>query len=164
MKGSPIAALAAAVLLLSGIAPAQERQPDRPSITTIQLRNAYADEIAKILTARLGGERDVQITWDGRTNRILLRGNDETVRQAKRILDRLDRPPRKSGVYIFQLKHANAVQAAVLMNVFLKVVPYPGAHGRIRVTPDGRTNSLLICGMTEEEAELLEAILSRIDD
>jgi type II secretory pathway component GspD/PulD (secretin) len=162
MTGSLVAALAA-VLLLPEVGLVQERQPDRPATTTFQLKNSYADEVGKILAARLGKDGEVQITWDERTNKIFLRGNEETVRRAKRILERFDPPPRtKYYMPIFQLKHAKAVPTAVLMKVFLNLVPYPGGRSRIRVTPDERTNSLIICGLIEEEALLLEAILSRI--
>jgi type II secretory pathway component GspD/PulD (secretin) len=162
MIPSLVAALAA-VLLLPGVGLVRERQPDRPVITVFRLKHAIAERAAKVLTAHLGKDRDVQITWDELNNIVFLQGSAETARQAKTILDRLD-VRRDSYNFVFPLKHTSAARTATLMNAILTVIPFLDWDCRFHMRAEEGRNRVIVIGVTKEEARLLRKILSRIDE
>jgi type II secretory pathway component GspD/PulD (secretin) len=67
-----------------------------PSLTTIRLKNAEAEETAGILEKVFSRDAP-EVTPFPRTNSIIIRADDKTLKEIKALLMELDAPEQSSG-------------------------------------------------------------------
>ena len=93
-------------------------------VETVSLRYSQAEEIMGMVDAMssTGSSKDVKgarvrIVADTRTNRILIKGDSNSRRRIRQIINMLDVPSadRLGGLRVFRLKHANAKNLAEIL-------------------------------------------------
>lgn len=151
----------------------------------IYLKNAQADTVAQLLRKEeqrrsgrrgadaAGGVPDGNITPDSRLNAVILSDALDDKDFYKRFITLLDvAPPEASSrINVYYLENAEAEDLGKVLDVLTKPAPSaampPGAaaptltqefSGRIVITPDKTTNSLIIMASTSDYANLIQVI------
>ena len=136
-----------------------------PEIEVYQLRHvkgsaleALIEDVLDELTDPLQGR--ISITPIIKPNALLLIGWGEAVKAAKKLIERLDRPVEPdSQMRVFALKHAPATEVGESISTFLN--DRGGLGPDVLITPNPRTNSLIVNGSPrdlEEVAKLIERL------
>jgi general secretion pathway protein D len=147
----------------------------------IKLRYAVAEDVVKMLDSlnkseakAAGGEQEVLLVADVRTNSVLISGDELERARMRSLVTHLDTPLEQSGnVKVVYLEYANAVDIAeVLTNVMKNISELDAAEGggkaggrsssTATIEADEGTNSLIITADTDEMAAL-EAVIARLD-
>jgi general secretion pathway protein D len=146
----------------------------------VKLRYAVAEDVVKMLDSlnkseakAAGGEQEVLLVADVRTNSVLISGDELERARMRSLVNHLDTPLEQSGnVKVVYLEYANAVDIAeVLTNVMKNISELDAAEGggkaasrtgTATIEADEGTNSLIITAPPDEMAAL-EAVIARLD-
>jgi type II secretion system protein D len=137
-----------------------------PQIEVLPLDHAGSEQIAaivtqiydQILSPRQG---QVSITPLVKPNALLLIGREESIRIVVDLVRQLDQPVGPSSQFsVFRLKHAAAADVATTITTFY--TERTGLGTRVVVTPEVRSNSLIIQASPRDLAEVSE-LIARID-
>ena len=112
-----------------------------PKVVMYRIKEMTAAWVAKKLTRSMGKRSDVYIEILEETNTLLIRANDETIRQVIPILKQIeDNAPR---LFCLQLKNGDAI---LVGNVLRLMAAYPPLSGddSLRIVTDSRTNSIIL--------------------
>jgi len=138
-------------------------------VKIFELKNAKAETVAKMLTqlagtpvryytSKDGSKRPVptpatsktgtKVVADEAGNRIIVSGTVTAIETIAKLIEKLDKGVTLTGgMRIFPLKNANAEQIAQIVT---RATAKPDARGTYRsnlqVSPDGRTNALIVVG------------------
>lgn len=147
----------------------------------VKLRYAVAADVVKMLDTlnkseakAAGGEQEVLLVADERTNSVLISGDELERARMRSLVNHLDTPLEQSGnVKVVYLEYANAKDLAeVLTNVMKNISEMEGAEGggkggagarsTATIEADEGTNSLIITA-DPNEMSALEAVIARLD-
>ena len=146
----------------------------------IKLRYAVAEDVVKMLdklskseAKQAGGEPEVLLVADERTNSVLVSGDELERARLRKLINHLDTPLEQSGnVKVIYLEYADAIDLAeVLTRVMQNISQLDPAEGGAAarsssksstIEADEGTNALIITADTDEMAAL-EAVIHRLD-
>ena len=145
----------------------------------IKLRYAVADDVVKMLdklnkseAKQSGGEPEVLLVADSRTNSVLVSGDEIERARLRKLINHLDTPLEQSGnVKVIYLEYAEATEIADVLTRVMKNIsdlePAEGSPARRQsdsatIEADEGTNALIITADTDEMAAL-EAVIHRLD-
>lgn len=137
-----------------------------PVIEFYQLQHANCMSMAVILDMvavdLIGGRQGkIHVTPLIKPNAFLLIGWGEAVTAMKDLIAKLDQPvPPESQLRIYRLRHESVLRAAATVEDVFRDAESMAA--RVTVTPDVRTNSLIVRA-APRDLEELELLISRID-
>ena len=153
-------------------------QPSEGAVRIIQLQNANAVDLAKIISAAIPHKtikvKDAKgrvktqtvsiakIVPDPGTNRLLVSATPDLMKQIEEMVKKLDDAPVIAGVQLFPLKVANATALVeIVRSAFAKRDSKGKTIYTFSVTADARTNTLIVNGPASEMqgvTKLLEAL------
>jgi general secretion pathway protein D len=146
----------------------------------IKLRYAVATDVVRMLdqlnkteAKQSGGEAEVLLVADERTNSVLVNGDELQRARMRRLIQHLDTPLEQSGnVKVIYLEYANAKEIAEVLTRVMKNItelesgeggkPQRRSGSNSTIEADEGTNSLIITADTDEMAAL-EAVIQRLD-
>ncbi len=145
----------------------------------VKLRYAVAEDVVRMLDQlnkseekRSGGESEVLLVADKRTNSVLVSGDEIERARIRKLVSHLDTPLEQSGnVKVIYLEYAQATEIAeVLTRVMQNISELDGSEekkparsgGKPTIEADEGTNSLIITADTGEMAAL-ESVIQRLD-
>jgi len=145
----------------------------------IKLRYAVAEDVVKMLeqlnkseAKQAGGEKEVLLVADARTNSVLVSGDEIDRARLRTLINHLDTPLEQSGnVKVIYLEYAEATAIAEVLTRVMKNIsdldPVEGKPARrsaetATIEADEGTNALIITAETDEMAAL-EAVIHRLD-
>jgi type II secretion system protein D len=137
-----------------------------PQIEVLQLDHAGSEQVAAIVTQIYDQvlsprQGQVSITPLVKPNALLLIGREESVRLVVDLVRQLDQPVGPTSQFsVFRLKHAAAADVATTITTFY--TERAGLGTRVVVTPEFRTNSLIVQASPRDLAEVAE-LIDRID-
>ncbi len=146
----------------------------------VKLRFAVAVDVVKMLdqlnkseAKQAGGEPEVLLVADSRTNSVLVSGDELDRARVRKLISHLDTPLEQSGnVKVIYLEYADAMDLAEVLTRVMKNIseldtPEGGKPARrsgnsATIEADEGTNALIITADTDEMAAL-EAVIHRLD-
>jgi general secretion pathway protein D len=174
---------------LLGILQLIDSEKPREGAEVIFLKNAAADNIAKVVQEWLGGRAAKApaqpgapaagtggiVVPDSRLNALVVFGSDRDKEDVKKLVMLLDviPPTTSSKVNVHYLENADATEVAKVLDGVVKgSAPTPGAPGqpgaapqqaafeggKIAITPDKATNSLVVMASPTDYQNLLQVI------
>ncbi|MGL4565536.1 MAG: type II secretion system secretin GspD [Halioglobus sp.] len=133
---------------------------------------AMLDQLTKSEAKQSGGEAEVLLVADTRTNSVLVSGDELERARIRRLVEYLDTPLEQSGnVKVVYLEYAQASEIAdVLTRVMQNInrldtsegAKKPRTDNSATIEADEGTNSLIITAETDEMASI-EAVIRRLD-
>jgi general secretion pathway protein D len=130
------------------------------------------DQLAKSEAKQSGGESEVLLVADARTNSVLVSGDELERARIRTLVEYLDTPLEQSGnVKVVYLEYANATDIAdVLTRVMQNInrldtsegAKKPRSDNSATIEADEGTNSLIITADTDEMAAI-EGVIQRLD-
>ncbi|MBP6683550.1 MAG: type II secretion system secretin GspD, partial [Halioglobus sp.] len=133
---------------------------------------AMLDQLTKSEAKQSGGESEVLLVADTRTNSVLVSGDELERARIRRLVEYLDTPLEQSGnVKVVYLEYAQASEIAdVLTRVMQNInrldtsegAKKPRTDNSATIEADEGTNSLIITAETDEMAAI-EAVIRRLD-
>ena len=156
----------------------------REGIEVIFLKNASAENAAKAIqqwltggeartgqTTAAGGGNMGSVLADQRLNALIVFGNQNIKQAIRELVVKLDVPPPEasSKVNVYYLENADATEMAKVLDGVVKGITAaaaPGAapqaspfeSGKVTITPDKATNSLVIMASSADYTNLLQVI------
>ncbi len=159
----------------------------REGIEVIFLKNASAENTAKAVQQWLGGESKSpgaagtagggsmgSVLADQRLNALVVFGNESIKQAIRELVAKLDVPPPEasSKVNVCYLENADATEMAKVLDGVVKGITASAAagaaagapqaspfdSGKVTITPDKATNSLVIMASAADYANLLQVI------
>jgi general secretion pathway protein D len=157
------------------------------SISVIPIEYADSDEMVKIIDSvfnapaaagqppRRGGQKDVTLVSDKRTNTILVVASEtstERVRELVRMLDK-EMPRGSEKIHVYYLENAKAEELATVLQEFPTKDGGAGDAGKgkqlapvvsenVKITADKATNSLIIVA-EKDDYDVLKDIIRKLD-
>ena len=149
-------------------------------VSIVQLEHAWVGDLVKLLenlTPEKGGKRkdqpsSVTLVADERTNRLIIRGDNNAVRRLRSLVIELDIPQNQTGaVQVVRLSHADAKSLAELLKTFTDGAPAAGgqkgqaaaaAPGKVSIQADESLNALIIRAEPAQMTEI-KAVISQLD-
>ena len=150
-------------------------------LTVIPLRHANAPQLVQLLSRVFAsgrpakkGELEQIITFvaDERTNTLVLHASEDDTKRAKKLIAMLDKemPRGKDNIHVHYLEHATAVDLAKVLQALSINQAREGSgrkeapviSGRVKITPDKATNSLIIMA-NKDDYQVLQAIIQKLD-
>jgi len=145
----------------------------------VALRYAVAEDVVRMLeklnaseAKASGGEVDVLLVPDKRTNSVLVTGDELQRARIRTLIDYVDTPLEQTGnVKVIYLEYAQATEIAEVLTRVMQNIskldqgegPRPQASGSsATIEADEGTNSLIITADADEMAAL-EAVVQRLD-
>ncbi|MHC5004042.1 MAG: secretin N-terminal domain-containing protein, partial [Planctomycetota bacterium] len=149
----------------------------------VALQEGRADEIARIVrdqfVRRRGGGEPVSVSFDVRTNSIIISAPREQFAQARALIERLDSPAASDETIIrtYALEGARADEVVRILGETLQLDARGQTDGitiklaaedeavevRAKIVADRRSNSLIVTA-TEESFPVIEKLISQVDD
>ena len=130
------------------------------------------DQLTKSEAKQSGGETEVLLVADARTNSVLVSGDELERARIRKLVEYLDTPLEQSGnVKVVYLEYAQAPEIAeVLTRVMQNInrldtsegAKKPRTDNSATIEADEGTNSLIITAETDEMAAI-EAVIHRLD-
>ncbi len=137
-----------------------------PEVEVVSLNHASSEALAPLLTAiepelAAGRPGKVSITSLHKPNGLLLIGRPEAVKSVRELISKLDQPVAPEMLLrVFPLRHAPAASTSTtVQDLFAKPT---GLGTRLVVTPDVRTNSLIVQAAPRDMVEV-ESLIRRLD-
>ncbi|MEI6305622.1 MAG: type II secretion system secretin GspD [Deltaproteobacteria bacterium] len=151
----------------------------REGIEVIFLKNAVAESAAKAIQQWLaGGENKPagqtsgssmgSVLADQRLNALIVFGNQNIKQAIRELVAKLDvsPPEANSKVNVHYLENADATEMAKVLDAVVKGISAPGGapqaspfdSGKVTITPDKATNSLVIMASTSDYNNILQVI------
>ncbi|CAI3163717.1 Type II secretion system protein D [Acinetobacter oleivorans] len=124
-------------------------------IEAISLQSSQAEEIITQLEAMsaTGASKDfngarIRIIADNRTNRILVKGDPETRKRIRHMIEMLDVPSadRLGGLKVFRLKYASAKNLSEILQGLVTGQPVSSSNGGGAVASSGGINNSMVNG------------------
>lgn len=151
-------------------------QIDQSSVVeteVVKLEFAMAEDVARFVTqiekpgAADGGQAELTVVPDKRTNSVLVHGDDLQRQRIRQLIERLDRPRTKdSNVRVVYLKYAKAENVATVLNGVLqnmaRTEENQAQRQEVNVQADEATNSILMTADGDTMESLL-AVINRLD-
>ncbi|WP_051235350.1 type II secretion system secretin GspD [Marinimicrobium agarilyticum] len=151
-------------------------QIDQSSILkteVVELEFAMAEDVARYVTqiekpgAADGGQSELTVVPDKRTNSVLIHGDDLQRQRIRQLIEQLDRPRTKdSNVRVVYLKYAKAENVATVLNGVLqnmaRTEENQNQRREVNVQADEDTNSILMTADSDTMESLL-AVIDRLD-
>ncbi|MGE3313602.1 MAG: secretin N-terminal domain-containing protein [Planctomycetaceae bacterium] len=140
-----------------------EAEPEIEIVPLKHISSEAASEILAKVNLDLIGARQGRATATALVspNSLLLVGWGEAMKALKELIAKLDQPADPDSQFrVFRLKYAPASVAATNLQTFF--TGRTGLGTRVRVTPDPRTNSLLVHASPRDMLEI-EKLIERID-
>lgn len=148
-------------------------QIDQSSVVeteVVELEFAMAEDVARHVTqiekpgAADGGQSELTVVPDKRTNSVLIHGDDLQRERIRTLIERLDRPRTKdSNVRVVYLKYAKAENVATVLNGVLqnmaRTEENQNQRREVNVQADEDTNSILMTA----DSDTMESLLGVID-
>ncbi|UCD89894.1 MAG: type II secretion system protein GspD, partial [Desulfobacterales bacterium] len=149
-------------------------------LSVIPLEYADSTKFVKILSSVFKSQRkpkpgdigtQTKFVADERTNTIVVLASEIETLRIQRLIQLLDKetPRGKEKIRVYYLEHANAEELAkVLQELPTKQGAAPDAKkvpfvsGKVKITSDNATNSLIIMGDTDDY-QVLEEIIKKLD-
>jgi len=137
-----------------------------PTIEIYYLKNVASTAMAEIIGPMYGThfaphQGAVSITALVKPNALLLIGREGSIKSALDLISRLDLPGDPANQFrVFRLKHATASVASGMVTQFF--ANRAGLAGSATVTPDARSNSLIIQASPRDLVEISQ-LIRRID-
>ena len=154
-------------------------------VRVFELKNAKAATVAKMLSELAGTATRYYTSKDGKRiavpssasskgkakvvadevgNRIIVSGTAADIETIAGLIEKLDKGVTLSdGMRIFRLKNANAEQIAEIVS---RATGKPDSRGNYRssmqISPDGRTNSLIVVG-SPTDVQVAEGVIKELD-
>jgi general secretion pathway protein D len=145
----------------------------------IKLRYAVAEDVVKMLdqlnkseAKAAGGEPEVLLVADARTNSVLVSGDELERARLRKLVSHLDTPLEQSGnVKVIYLEYADAMDIAEVLTRVMKNISELDSEGgkaagktgnTSTIEADEGTNALIITADPDEMAAL-EAVIVRLD-
>jgi general secretion pathway protein D len=147
----------------------------------IKLRYAVAEDVVRMLDQLSkseakqsgGAEPEVLLVADGRTNSVLVSGDELERARIRKLVNHLDTPLEQSGnVKVVYLEYANAAEIAEVLTRVMQNMsrlgtgeggkPARAADSSATIEADEGTNALIITADADEMAAL-EAVIHRLD-
>jgi general secretion pathway protein D len=155
----------------------------REGAELVFLKNAAADNVATLVKDWLGGKSSkpgqpattgaAAVVADTRLNALIIFGSDKDKRDVKKLISLIDvvPPTTSSKVNVYYLENAEAAEVAKVLEGLVKgsaaTPAAPGAAapqqaifegGKLSITPDKATNSLVIVASPNDYQNLLQVI------
>ncbi len=170
---------------LHGLLKTIDTERTREGLEIIFLKNASAETTARIVQQWLGGAdakpgaqpaargasaSTTSVLTDSRLNALLIFGNETNKKAIRELVAKLDVTPREasSKVNVYYLENTDATEMAKVLDGVVKGISaqQPGAapqaspfdSGKITITPDKASNSLVIMASPTDFAELTQVI------
>ncbi len=137
-----------------------------PEVEVVPLDHASSEALAPLLITIepelvAGRPGKVSITALNKPNALLLIGRAEAVKAVRELIAKLDQPVApETQLRVFRLRHAPAATASTTVQEFF--TKRTGLGTRAVVTPDVRSNSLIVQAAPRDMAEV-DALIQRID-
>ena len=164
---------------LSAVVAMMDTVPSLANIRIFPLQHADAATVQRIITdlysgpgaTRLPPEDRPNVAIDIRTDALVVSGNETAFTVVTNLLSQLDREGEAfAGQFrLVALKHAKASQLASVLEQFFRAKQSaeaargPSARGlTVTVTPDDRSNTLLITG-SRESFDAIERMIAQLD-
>ncbi len=146
----------------------------------VKLRYAVAEDVVRMLDQlnkseekRSGGESEVLLVADKRTNSVLVSGDELERARIRKLIAHVDTPLEQSGnVKVIYLEYAQATEIAEVLTRVMQNIselesaeekkPARAAGKSATIEADEGTNSLIITADTGEMAAL-ESVIQRLD-
>lgn len=134
----------------------QPLQKDDPEI--YQIKNGVAEDMAKTINESLqkkdkavvGGD-DIRVMADSRLNALILIGSSYAKESIKKLIALLDTPQKDmtGNMKVYFLENADAVELAKVLDSVVKGIEEKAKQpaeikGKVTITPDKATNSLIV--------------------
>jgi len=138
----------------------------KPEVEVVELKHVSSEALAPLLLTvqrdlLAGRPGQVSIASLNRPNAILLVGWGEAIQSVRELITKLDREVEpQTQLRVFRLKHAPAAATATMVEQSFATPT--GLGTRLVVTPDIRSNALIVQAAPRDMAEI-EALLARID-
>jgi len=138
----------------------------KPMIEIVPLVNVAGEALAGVVTQIYDAvlsprQGKVSITALVKPNALLLIGRAESVQAVTELVKKLDQPVDPTSQFaVYPLKYATATAVAVTLQNFF--VARPGLAATLQVTPDVRSNSLIVRGSPRDLIEAGE-LIKRLD-
>ena len=149
-------------------------------LSVIPLEYADSTKFVKILSSVFKSQRkpkpgdigtQTKFVADERTNTIVVLASEIETLRIQRLIQLLDKetPRGKEKIRVYYLEHANAEELAKVLQELptkkggapdAKKVPF--VSGKVKITSDNATNSLIIMGDTDDY-QVLEEIIKKLD-
>ncbi len=147
-------------------------QPIERDIETVRLEHASAEEMVRVLGEMATEEQaaEARVAADPRTNRVLIRGGEQTRIELRALIADLDQPTDlEDDTRVIHLRHANAEDLVEIIaeagRAQTELGAEEGAEGE-RAEPvvqaDGSSNALVLSGRPEILASL-ESLIRQLD-
>ena len=120
---------------------------------------------------RRSGRDAIAVTVDARSNTLIVSASPENILVVKELIKQIDSQDyaKDGSIQMFSLKHARASQVATVLEQFFRAKRASEAAGGslersvpVTVTPDDRTNTLLVTG-GKETFEAIERMIAQLD-
>ncbi len=152
-------------------------------LSVIPLNYADAAKFAKLLAAifqeksaksKIAPDNTIKFVADDRTNTLIVMASNDETRRIKRLIDMLDRdvPRGDEKVRVYYLENAVADDLAKTLQTLTGNVPAgvdeggkktaPVVSGRVKITSDKATNSLIIMA-DKDDYRVIEDIIQKLD-
>jgi type II secretory pathway component GspD/PulD (secretin) len=125
--------------------------------TAIPLREAEAKAVVKKLRPLLNSK--TVLAADAITNSVVIKGSADELKRAMAIVERLDFA-RMREIMVVKMEYTNASQIATAATL---VLYYFNDESCNRIVADSRTNSVLICGGTKDNAKRIVSAIQFLD-
>ena len=139
-------------------------ESEKPEFIVYHLRNAIAEEVLPVLEEVFMDhvDADLSISADKKNNRILVKANGETHKAVRKMLAKLDNPPKNTSVVkAYSLRYVEVELAQKLLERIL------GERKSLKVAADVRSNLLIVSGSREDHdvvADLIKTVDSNSPD
>ena len=137
-----------------------------PEVEVVNLKHVSSQALVPLLQQiqqdlLMGRPGRVTIAALNKPNAVLLVGWGESIKSVRELISKLDQPvPPQTQLRVFRLRHAAAATAATTIEQFYS--QREGLGTRLLVTPDIRSNSLIVQAAPRDMAEI-EVLIQRID-
>ncbi|HEU5431805.1 MAG TPA: secretin N-terminal domain-containing protein, partial [Thermomicrobiales bacterium] len=137
-----------------------------PSVEIYFMKNVASTAMAEVVGPMYGShfaphQGAVSITALVKPNALLLIGREASIKSALDLISRLDLPGDPANQFrVFRLKHATASTASGMVTQFF--ANRTGLAGSATVTPDARSNSLIVQASPRDLVEVAQ-LIRRID-
>ena len=155
--------------------------PSNSELEVVQLREAWVSDMVKLLEElepkELGKSsskynRKFSVVADERSNRLILKGDENFRNKMRQLIAKLDQPAAVSGTTkVIHLRHADAEKLAELLKGLMgDIVPAGGSKkgqvnlgtGKVSIFPDEGLNALVVRAEPSLMQEI-EAVIEQLD-
>jgi len=150
-------------------------------VAVIELQNAAADSLAKIVSSiyqksrvvnrRVTNTSEVKVVPYERTNALVVLAESQDMQRIRKLIARLDRQVERGegNIQVYYLQNATAAEMAKVLTALptgdktaAEGNKAPAISKEVKITADEETNSLVITA-SREEYEILKNVIKKLD-